>query len=95
VMLHTSSLSRISGAANTSFNEAVRAYVAEHGGILIDVADIENFDPLGRPSFAGGFPVIAPHYTSEANGGHLGSPSAGMIRLAMAWWIALDRIAAR
>ncbi len=95
IMLHTSSLSRVPSAANASFNDAVRAYVTEHGGVLIDVADIETFDPYGQPWFAGGVPVIAPYYTSETNGGHLGSPSAGMIRLAMAWWIALDQIAAR
>ena len=94
IMLHTASLAReIGRAANHAFNEAVRAHVAAHGGVLIDIADIETYDPYGTPWFYNGYPVIAPHYTSEKVGGHLQSPSAGMIRIAQAWWVALGQIA--
>lgn len=93
IILHTANLARIIGTReNAEFNTAVRDHVREHGGVLIDIADIESHDPFGQPWDYNGYPVIAPHYTSEAKGGHLGSPSAGMIRLAEAWWIALGRI---
>jgi hypothetical protein len=93
IVLHTASLARTIGtAANAEFNATVRGYVAVNGGVLIDVADIETFDPYNQPWFYDGYPAISPYYTSEQSGGHLGSPSAGMIRLAQAWWIALARI---
>lgn len=88
ILLHTASLART--VPQTAFNQAVRAHHAQHGGILVDIADIEAFDPFGVETLnANGEPIISPFYTSEASGGHLGYPSAGMIRLAQAWWIAL------
>lgn len=38
-------------------------------------------------------PAICQHYTSETDGGHLGSPSAGKIRVAKAFWVLMARIA--
>jgi len=38
-------------------------------------------------------PAICQHYTPEANGGHLGNPDVGAIRLAKAFWILMARIA--
>ena len=48
----------------------------------------ENYpdDGLNRPA-------ICAHYTSEVDGGHLGSPSAGMIRVSKAYWVLMARIA--
>jgi hypothetical protein len=37
--------------------------------------------------------AICQHYTSETEGGHLGSPSAGKIRVAKAFWVLMARIA--
>jgi hypothetical protein len=95
VVLHTSSLARVvaSPANPTAFNQAVRDYVAVNGGILLDIADIESHDPDGTVNMLGADPIISPYYTSELVGGHLGYPSTGKIRLAMAWWITLGRIA--
>lgn len=90
ILLHTASLARTIGTqTNHEFNEAVRAHVAQNGGVLIDIADIESHDPDGTLNTLNGWPIISPYYTSEVNGGHLGYPSVGMIRLAEAWWIAL------
>ncbi len=38
-------------------------------------------------------PAICPHYTTETEGGHLGSVSAGGIRVAKAFWVLMARIA--
>lgn len=48
----------------------------------------ENF-----PSDGFNYPAICQQYTSEVNGGHLGSPSAGLIRTAKAWWVLMAEIA--
>lgn len=40
------------------------------------------------------YPAICQQYTSEVNGGHLGSPSAGMIRAAKSWWLMMSALAA-
>jgi hypothetical protein len=37
--------------------------------------------------------AICQHFTSETEGGHLGSPSAGKIRVAKAFWVLMARIA--
>jgi hypothetical protein len=37
--------------------------------------------------------AICPHYTTELDGGHLGSVSAGKIRVAKAFWVLMARIA--
>jgi hypothetical protein len=38
-------------------------------------------------------PAICPEYTTETEGGHLGSVSAGKIRVAKAFWVLMARIA--
>jgi len=38
-------------------------------------------------------PAICQHYTTEVNGGHLGSISAGKIRVAKAFWVLMARLA--
>lgn len=38
-------------------------------------------------------PAICPHYTTETDGGHLGSVSAGMIRVSKAFWVLMAQIA--
>jgi hypothetical protein len=38
-------------------------------------------------------PAICQHYTRESEGGHLGNPDSGKIRLAKAFWIVMARIA--
>ena len=39
------------------------------------------------------FPAICQDYTTEPNGGHLGSVSSGKIRIIKAFWVLLARIA--
>jgi hypothetical protein len=48
----------------------------------------ENFPDDGLD-----IPALCQHYTSEADGGHLGSPSAGMIRVTKAFWVLMAQIA--
>jgi hypothetical protein len=38
-------------------------------------------------------PAICQHYTRESDGGHLGNPDVGKIRLAKAFWILMARVA--
>ncbi len=38
-------------------------------------------------------PAVCQHYTPEAEGGHLGSPDVGKIRVAKAFWVLMARIA--
>lgn len=38
-------------------------------------------------------PAICPHYTTETDGGHLGSVSTGAIRVAKAFWVLMAQIA--
>ncbi len=38
-------------------------------------------------------PAICQHYTTEVSGGHLGSVSAGMIRVSKAFWVLMAQIA--
>ena len=40
-----------------------------------------------------GYEIICSEYTTEASGGHLGSVSAGKIRVAKAIWVMLAQIA--
>jgi hypothetical protein len=111
---HTSSLARSIGSQVASdFNTQMRNYVRTHNKYLLDVADIESFDPSGRPCYDNrdgvpysttnasenfaddgqAIPAICQHYTRETEGGHLGSPDVGKIRLAKAFWILMARIA--
>jgi hypothetical protein len=48
----------------------------------------ENHADDGRQNLA-----ICPHYTTETDGGHLGSVSAGKIRVAQAYWVLMAQIA--
>lgn len=48
----------------------------------------ENYPDDGLNTIA-----LCQHYTSEADGGHLGSPSAGMIRVTKAYWVLMAQIA--
>jgi hypothetical protein len=91
------------------FNDAMRGSAIEHEVPLFDVADILSHAPDGTPCFDNrdgvayldenhpddgvDLPAICQHYTSETEGGHLGSPSAGKIRVAKAFWVLMARIA--
>lgn len=58
-------------------------------GILYNNGNqVENYPDDGLA-----IPAICQHYTSETEGGHLGSPSAGMIRVAKAFWVLMAQIA--
>jgi hypothetical protein len=88
---------------STDFNNQMRNWAQSRGKVLFDVADIESYDTNGNPCYDNrdgvpygnenypddglNQPAICQSYTSEADGGHLGSPSAGKIRLAKAFWI--------
>jgi hypothetical protein len=112
----TTALSRSIGTQeSTDFNNQLRRYVQEHDGILLDLADIESYNPEGIPCFDNrdgipycdqntgkcenypddnkSFPAICQDYTTEVDAGHLGSVSAGKIRLAKAFWVLMARLA--
>lgn len=84
----TTSLARIIGTPESkAFNEAMRQYAIDNDKFLLDVAEIESFTPSGEECLLNGNPVICQDYTTEVNGGHLGSVSAGGIRIAKAMWV--------
>jgi len=71
------------------FNNQVRTYVSEHGGVLFDIADIESHDPDGNPvTTSGGYEAAWPAYTSD--GAHLST--TGRQRVAAAVWHLLAQI---
>lgn len=92
-----------------SFNDQMRAYASEHDVILFDVADILSHAPDGTPCYDNrdgipykdedhpddglDIPAICPQYTTETEGGHLGSISAGGVRVAKAFWVLMARLA--
>lgn len=92
-----------------SFNDQMRNYANQHDIILFDVADILAHDPDGFPCYDNrdgvtykdesnpddglALPAICPQYTTETEGGHLGSISAGGVRVAKAFWVLMARIA--
>lgn len=92
-----------------AFNQQMRAYANQNNIILFDVADILSHDPGGNPCYDNrdgiayqtennpddglDIPAICPQYTTETEGGHLGSISAGGIRVAKAFWVLMARIA--
>lgn len=92
-----------------TFNAQMRDYAVDHEIILFDVADILSHDPNGQPCFDNrdgiaykdenhpddglSLAAICPQYTTETEGGHLGSVSAGGIRVAKAFWVLMARIA--
>jgi len=91
------------------FNDQMRLYARSHGKPLFDVADILSHDPSGNPCYDNrdgvayqdenlsddglDLPAICPHYTTETDGGHLGSVSAGKIRVAQAFWVLMAQVA--
>jgi len=91
----TTSLARSVGTADAqSFNNQMRTWAAQNGKILLDVADIESHAPNGTVCRNNaGFDVICPHYTTETDGGHLGSVSGGKIQIAKAIWVMLAQVA--
>lgn len=91
----TSSLSRIIGTPDAqSFNDQMRNFANQNGKILFDVADIESHTPEGQACRnAQGYEIICRRYTTELDGGHLGSVSAGKIQIAKAMWVMLAQIA--
>lgn len=67
----------------SEFNAAVRAYVAENGGILFDLADIESDGGQCKNS---GYEALCNKWTSD--GAHLNA--AGAWRVASALWVLLS-----
>lgn len=105
----TSLARSIGTTVSESFNNQMREYAIDNGKILFDVADILSHDPDGNPCYDNrdgvpyrsenypddgmDIPAICQHYTTEINGGHLGSVSAGKIRVAKAFWVLMAQIA--
>ena len=91
----TTSLARTIGTAEAqSFNDQMRAWARANHKILIDVAAIESHSPSGAPCVnAQGYEILCQEYTTEISGGHLGSVSAGKLRIAKAIWIMLAQLA--
>lgn len=95
----TTSLARSIGTEESDvFNADMRQYAQDNDKILFDVADILAHDPDGNPCYDNqsdgvNHLAICPHYTTEINGGHLGSVSAGKIRVAKAFWVLMAQIA--
>ena len=91
----TSNLARIVGTPDSqSFNEQMRAYAAENGKVLFDMADIESHAPDGTPcvdSAGQDIPAICAEYTNEVKAGHLNS--VGSQRVAKALWVLMARLA--
>jgi len=92
-----------------AFNHQMRSYTQKNQLILFDVADILSHNPDGIPCYDNrdgiayltenypddglNIPAICPQYTTETEGGHLGSISAGGIRVAKAFWVLMAQIA--
>ncbi|MBK9270832.1 MAG: SGNH/GDSL hydrolase family protein [Saprospiraceae bacterium] len=90
------------------FNQQMREYAISHQKILFDVADILSHAPDGtecydnrdgieyltenHPDDGLALAAICPQYTTETEGGHLGSISAGGIRVSKAFWVLVARI---
>ncbi|MBI5645791.1 MAG: hypothetical protein HY962_02575 [Ignavibacteriae bacterium] len=99
----------IGSPESQAFNTAMRDYARNYNLVLFDVADILSHTPAGAPCFDNrdgvafltenypddglDIPAICPQYTTETDGGHLGSISAGGIRVAKAFWVLMARIA--
>jgi hypothetical protein len=91
----TSSLARTIGTPESqSFNSQMRTWARDNNKILIDVAAILSHTPEGNPCVNNqGYQIICREYTTESDGGHLGSVSGGKIRVAKAIWILLAQLA--
>jgi len=72
-----------------TFNALVRQYVAENGGVLFDIADIESHDLSGDPVTSGGYEAMYNDYSDD--GAHLNE--TGRQRVASAIWWLLARVA--
>ena len=99
----------IGSPESQTFNTVMRDYARTHNLVLFDVADILSHDPAGNPCYDNrdgvqyldennpndglDIPAICAQYTTETEGGHLGSISAGGIRVAKAYWVLMARIA--
>jgi hypothetical protein len=57
------------------------------------VAYDNGYSSENWPDDGQNIPAICQHYTTETDGGHLGSVSAGKIRVAKAFWVLMARIA--
>lgn len=90
----TSSLARTVGSQDAqSFNDQMRSWTSSNQKIFLDVADIESHRPDGSACRNNqGYEVICSDYTTETEGGHLGSVSSGKIRIAKAIWVMLAQI---
>lgn len=64
-----------------AFNEQVRRFVRDRGGVLFDIADIEAHDPAGQPRVFGNeaTPALCEDYTND--GGHLNDQGARRVAL--------------
>jgi hypothetical protein len=91
----TSSLARSVGTQDAQdFNDQMRVFAQTNHKILLDVAAIESHRPDGSLCTNNqGYEIICLEYTTETSGGHLGSVSAGKIRIAKAIWVMLAQIA--
>jgi hypothetical protein len=93
VIYWTTSLSKNIGTQiSTEFNDRMRQFAAEHNKPLFDFADIESHDLNGNLCLYGSFPRICDAYSTEINGGHLGSMSTGAIRLSKAFWVVMAKL---
>jgi hypothetical protein len=67
------------------------------GNPCYDNRDGVPYNPNGGgenyPDDGAAFPAICQHYTTEVDGGHLGSVSAGRIRVAKAFWVLMALLA--
>jgi hypothetical protein len=91
----TTSLARTVGSAEAeSFNDQMRTWASQNGKILLDVADIESHAPNGSACRnSQGYEILCQNYTTETDGGHLGSVSGGKLQIAKAIWVMLAQIA--
>ncbi len=101
----TTSLARSIGSqVSTDFNNQMRAYALANDKYLFDVADILSHTPTGTPCYDNRDGIIYPNdgvnqpaicqdYTTEVDGGHLGSVSSGGLRIMKAYWVLMARIA--
>ena len=75
----------------TTINDLIRAHVREHGGVLLDVADLESHAPDGKAVVhPGGGEKLFEGYARDA-GGHLNDDGAQRVGRAV-WWL-LARLA--
>jgi len=90
----TTSLARSVGTQDAqSFNDQMRSWTSSNQKVLLDVAAIESHRPDGSACRnSQGYEVLCAEYTTESEGGHLGSVSAGKIRIAKAIWVMLAQI---